>query len=151
MRVSTLLPVGRHIAGFSQACGRAFMHAWQSMLCPQPWVSHTCRQELRQRFPDKPWLDVLSKADLLEEELDEADQLMATAAAGQGKQQQQAANAVLGSHAPPSQHPVSTAVQFAAALPAALRVSSTSGVGIAELKLGMLQMLTSNKDLESVA
>ncbi len=35
------------------------------------------RQQLRARFPDKLWLDVLSKADLLEEELDAADAMYA--------------------------------------------------------------------------
>ena len=95
-----------------------------------------CREELRQRFPGKPWVDVLSKADLLEEELDEADRLLAqqrqqqAAAAGQGQAAQQQA-----AHTAPS------AVQFAVALPGALRVSSMSGAGVDALKGAMLRML----------
>ena len=34
------------------------------------------RRHLRERFPGKLWLDVLSKQDLLEEELDAADELL---------------------------------------------------------------------------
>lgn len=40
-----------------------------------------CRQHLRARFPGKLWLDILSKADLLEEEFDEADSFLAAASA----------------------------------------------------------------------
>lgn len=103
-----------------------------------------CREELRQRFPGKPWVDVLSKADLLEEELDAADQLLGAAgAAGTHTQQQQQVQQQQQGQQPASQQqpPVSDAVQFAAALPAALRVSSTSGEGVDALKLAMLQML----------
>ena len=94
------------------------------------------REELRQRFPSKPWLDVLSKADLLEEELDEADRQLrgeaapaVGAAAGAAAEEEQPTAVAVG------------AVQFAAALPDALRVSSTSGTGIEDLKLAMLQMI----------
>lgn len=38
------------------------------------------RRSLRERFPGKLWLDVLSKADLLEEEFDAADDLDAAEA-----------------------------------------------------------------------
>ena len=98
-----------------------------------------CREELRQRFAGKPWVDVLSKADLLEEELDAADQLLAAAGAAgaPGQQQQQQGQ----QPASQQQPPVCDAVQFAAALPAALRVSSMSGEGVDALKLAMLQML----------
>lgn len=41
-------------------------------------VAEVCRQHLRERFPTKLWLDVLSKADLLEEEFDAADVLAAS-------------------------------------------------------------------------
>eukprot|EP00889_Picochlorum_renovo_P007515 jgi/Picre1/34545/NNA_002013.t1 len=35
------------------------------------------REELLERFPEKQWIDVFSKADILEEELDRADELLA--------------------------------------------------------------------------
>ena len=155
---------------------------------PNPHASPVLarREELKARFPDKPWVDVLSKADLLEEELFEADELLRRSAqqqqqqqqgapqAGGGQQEQQdqkgvaqkqhtaasskyqqqeqvgndeqqgqpaaAAPRHAGQHAA-QQHRVTTAAAFAAALPAALRVSSTSGEGIDSLKLSMLAML----------
>lgn len=162
-----------------------------------------CREELKRRFPTKPWVDVLSKADLLEEEFDEADTVLAAGGLGAGPQpaperapaspevgqqqeprgmqgqghgegeeelaaeqqqrhtlqpaaaQQQVAAAAADARAahqqaaqPPAhqqqlQQPqrLGSAVQFAAALPHALRVSSTSGDGVDELKLAMLAML----------
>ena len=53
--------------------------------------------DLRRRFAGKPWLDVFSKADLLEEEFDAADELLA---AGCGP----AAPAVAGSRKTPYSH-----------------------------------------------
>ncbi len=103
-----------------------------------------CREELKQRFPGKPWVDVLSKADLLQAEFDAADRLAEAArAAGQQQAQQQEQEQQPQPPSPPQQQQpsVSNAVQFAAALPAALRVSSTSGEGVDALKVAMLQML----------
>ena len=104
-------------------------------LCACPTLPR-CRDELQRRFPTKPWVDVLSKADLLEEEFDEADRQRAQQA--QHTQQEGATSAALHHQ---QQQEVGSAVQFAAALPGALRVSSTSGAGIDELKVAMLQML----------
>ena len=69
---------------------------------------------------------------MLEEELDEADRQLREEAASAG-----------GAAAVADQLTASAvgAVQFAAALPDALRVSSTSGTGIEELKVAMLQMI----------
>jgi hypothetical protein len=98
-----------------------------------------CRDELKRRFPTKPWVDVLSKADLLEEEFDEADRQQAQHAQQDGVVQQEGASTA---QQQSQQHQeVRSAVQFAAVLPGALRVSSTSGAGIDELKGAMLQML----------
>lgn len=120
------------VADLTGQCGTSVADQWR------------IREELRQRFPGKPWVDVLSKADLLEEELDAADQLLGAAgAAGTHTQQQQQVQQQQQGQQPASQQqpPVSDALQFAAALPAALRVSSTSGEGVDALKLAMLQML----------
>lgn len=90
-------------------------------------------------------MDVLSKADLLEEEFDEADRLRAEQRQQQQAAQQQGGEASQGSAAGAEQsmhtQQVSSAAQFAAALPGALRVSSTSGEGVEELKGAMLRML----------
>ena len=103
--------------------GTAHRHESWRCCCVPP----SCRRdELRQRFPGKPWVDVLSKADLLQEEFDAADGLLEAASQQQHERQQVA---------------VGDAVQFAAALPTALRVSSSSGEGVDALKLAMLQML----------
>lgn len=93
-------------------------------------ASRCGREELQQRFPAKPWVDVLSKADLLGDEFDAADQVLQ--AAGPASQQQ---------HEQQPRLAVGNAVQFAAALPAALRVSSTSGEGLDALKGAMLKVL----------
>jgi hypothetical protein len=82
------------------------------------------RDELKRRFPDKPWLDVLSKADLLEEELEAADQQIAT-----------------GSSAAAGRRPVADAVDFAAALPDAVRASSLTQHGIPQLQQAVMSML----------
>lgn len=130
-------PVATAIATEPRQVAAAQRGAAPLPYCPPP-TTHcllACREELRQRFPGKPWVDVLSKADLLEEELDEADRLLA-------QQQQQAAAAGQG-QAPQQQQPhtAPSAVQFAAALPGALRVSSMSGAGVGALKGAMLRML----------
>lgn len=101
------------------------------------------REELRRRFPGMPWVDVLSKADLLGEEFAAADWQaeQASEAASQQQQQEEEAEQRQAEQQPHSQQLEADAVQFAAALPAALRVSSTSGEGVDALKLAMLRML----------
>lgn len=79
------------------------------------------RSDLKKKFPTKPWLDVFSKADLLEEEFDEVDERVGR---GEGEVGE-----------------VTDAIQFASALPTALRISSLTGYGIEELKSSMLEML----------
>jgi GTPase Era involved in 16S rRNA processing len=82
------------------------------------------RAELRARFPGKAWVDVLSKADLLQPVFEEADALAA------------------GGRRFPAQTGVGpSAAEYASALPAAVRVSSISGDGIPALKDSMLAML----------
>lgn len=76
------------------------------------------RQELKARFPSKPWLDVCSKADLLEAEFEEADERVA----GLGTPP-----------APPLQ--LDSAVEWAVHVPGALRVSATTEQGLDTLKL----------------
>ena len=130
------------VADLTGECGTSVASQWRIRWGAKRWVCRRrwrrrgsqptppldCgREELRARFPGKPWVDVLSKADLLEEEFDEADRL-----AGEQCGAADAAQAQRG---------VSTAVQFAGALPRALRVSSTSGAGVDELKVAMLAML----------
>ena len=156
----------------------------QSALCHN-------RRSLRERFPGKLWLDVLSKADLLEEEFDAASDVDPAAALQAAEQAagpdapapsgstsasssassngseaeagssswtmagagQDGNNASLpaGGAAPmvpgrtevwggsgasrSSSNDISNAVQMAAALPHALRVSATSGFGMKDLKV----------------
>ncbi|KAL4425825.1 hypothetical protein ABPG75_009841 [Micractinium tetrahymenae] len=134
------------VADLTGECGTTVANQW------------AIREELKQRFLSKPWVDVLSKADLLEEEFDEADRLLASNDPIQQQRAQPPAEqgAAPISHvagrladatgcdtiaAHQSQRQVSSAVQFAAVLPHALRVSSTSGAGVEQLKLAMLAML----------
>ncbi|RMZ54028.1 hypothetical protein APUTEX25_002605 [Auxenochlorella protothecoides] len=77
------------------------------------------RQELKARFPNKPWLDVCSKADLLEAEFRVAD----AHRAGQGTTQ------------PPEA--LTTAVEWAVHVPEALRVSATTEQGLDGLKVSL--------------
>lgn len=115
------------VADLTAQCGTSLADQWK------------IREELRARFPTKPWLDVLSKADLLEEEIDEANDLMA---ARQAQQEGSSAGAVEPCFAPDAQPNVAAdAIQFVAALPGALRVSSLTGSGVDELKAAMLCML----------
>ncbi|KAK9816846.1 hypothetical protein WJX72_006009 [[Myrmecia] bisecta] len=53
------------VADLTGECGTNVAHQWR------------IRAYLKARFPDKPWIDVLSKADMLEEEFDAANQLTA--------------------------------------------------------------------------
>ena len=112
---------------------------------------HECRADLRAKFPDKPWLDVLSKADMLEEEFDAADERHAAqhaaaaggsdgSGSGDGSREGEggAAAAAAGEPAPAG---AASAVEFAAALPGALRVSSLTGAGVEDLKARMLALL----------
>ena len=109
------------------------------------------RKELRERFPGKPWLDVFSKTDLLEEEFDAADDrnnlnasrndtsssngISSTGEENRGNSAAMASEDVV----------VVTAIDYAAAVPSALRVSSLTGAGIDELKNAMLRMLEENE------
>jgi nucleolar GTP-binding protein len=106
------------VADLTGECGTSVADQWR------------IRADLRARFAGKPWLDVLSKADLLEEEFDAADEAAGGAAAGEP---------VFSGEAGPNV--VAHSVAFAAAVPSALRVSSLSGGGIDGLKAGMLRML----------
>ncbi len=86
------------------------------------------REELLERFPEKQWIDVFSKADILEEELDRADELLAA-----NTSIQQDINDRLGSGP-------FTAVDMACLLPDAARVSSITGDGTDSLKERMMAM-----------
>ena len=145
------------------------------------------RRSLRERFPGKLWLDVLSKADLLEEEFDAAADVDPAAALQAAEQAAgpdapapttSSSSSLNGSEAAASgssaavagagqngssgslpaggavstaagrtevwggagasrssSNDISNAVQMAAALPHALRVSATSGFGMEDLKV----------------
>jgi nucleolar GTP-binding protein len=109
------------VADLTGACGTPVAKQW------------AIRDELRARFPGKPWLDVLSKADLLEEEFDEADALAAVAGGAAGAPAFGRGKSAGGADA--------DAVAFAAAAHGALRVSSLTGGGIEGLKDAMLACL----------
>lgn len=108
-------------------------------LCSRVFL-HTYRQELRARFLDKPWLDVLSKGDLLQEQFQQADD--AASASPQ---------AILSSG---HDTDVSTAVEWALAVPDALRVSSLTGEGVEELRAALEAMAldwTMRQEVEEAA
>ncbi|KAL4528330.1 hypothetical protein Ndes2437B_g00425 [Nannochloris sp. 'desiccata'] len=107
------------VADLTGECGTSVADQW------------AIRTELRERFEGKPWLDVLSKADLLEEEFDEADDInSAKINSNITRESTSGVNIV-----------VHDAIDFAAAVPAAQRVSSLTGNGIDLLKESMLNML----------
>lgn len=104
------------VADLTEECGTSIADQW------------LIRQELKQRFPDKPWIDVLSKADLLEDVWQ------------QTKQQQQQSEGCIGQQ---STVEVQTAVEFAAALPWAVRVSSVTEDGFGRLQEDLVVLLKS--------
>jgi nucleolar GTP-binding protein len=118
------------------------------------------REELRARFPHKSWVDVLSKADMLGAAFAEADwqirhQEQPVQRDAQPEQlpaqESQVAGGLAAAEASIKYGPTHQryqrqqdeldAVRFAAALPGAVRVSSTHGEGIGTLKQAMLRML----------
>ena len=117
-----------------------------------------CR-EVRRRFPDKPWLDVFSKADMLGALFDAADSAAAAAAAAAasppahaqpppGPSAATASEAAGGDEAegvvaPPPQPPLKP-VELAMRLPHALRISSVTHEGIPQLQLNIIQVLRAN-------
>ena len=111
-------------------CGTTVAHQW------------LIRQELRTRFPAKPWLDVMSKADLLVPVFAQADEQ-------QGGSERddpfgleaESSKAVLDYGDTGLSGHESGAVQVAAALPEALRVSSVTSTGLQQLKTAMLDLL----------
>lgn len=127
------------VADLTEECGTSVLEQW------------LIRQELKQRFPGKPWVDVLSKADLLED----VWQAAAAAAGAAGLQPQ------------PDQQPdqqqqvqagqeeavaeVQDAVQFAAALPHAVRVSSVTEAGFRQLQEELVALLKSPAALAQLA
>lgn len=100
------------VADLTEECGTSVREQW------------AIREELRRRYPDKPWLDALSKADLLGDVWSRAD---AAAAAGGG--------GVPGD--------VQDAEDFARALPNAVRVSSLTQQGLQKLQTQLLEVLSS--------
>ncbi|GAB4823843.1 hypothetical protein N2152v2_010889 [Parachlorella kessleri] len=94
------------VADLTGECGTTLADQWR------------IRHDLRERFPDKPWIDVLSKADMLEEEFDAADEL----AAQQGQHPAQPQHA--GSHTAPPADPV--AAQAAPSLAQSVAGTSSS-------------------------
>ena len=97
------------VVDLTEECGTTVKDQW------------SIRKELKAKFPSKPWLDVFSKCDLLEEELDAADQRLSQ-----------------GEEAGPSGE---DAIRYAMAFKDALRISSLTGEGIDELKTSMMDML----------
>ncbi|KAI8107857.1 hypothetical protein M9435_002884 [Picochlorum sp. BPE23] len=86
------------------------------------------REELLERFPEKQWIDVFSKADILEEELDRADELLAARTPIQSDIDGRLCSGSL------------TAVDMACLIPHAARVSSITGDGTDSLKERMIAM-----------
>lgn len=105
------------VADLTGECGTSVADQW------------AIRRDLRERFQGKPWLDVLSKADLLEEELDAADDRNN---AKSNNMSESTSEIYIEIH---------DAIDFAAAVPTAQRVSSLTGDGIEILKESMLNML----------
>jgi nucleolar GTP-binding protein len=113
------------VADLTEECGTSVADQW------------AIRCELRARFPAKPWVDVLSKADLLQDVWRQAEAL----------QQQQAADAA--GCAGPAE--VQSAAGFAAALPAAVRVSSLTEEGLVHLQQRIAAMLQTQAAVQQLA
>lgn len=107
------------VADLTEGCGTSVADQW------------AIRAELKARFPHKPWVDVLSKADLLQDVWSSVEQ--------QPGQQQ-----------PEQLLEVQTAVEFAAALPAAVRVSSLTEVGLPQLQESIVLTLRSRAAQEQL-
>lgn len=114
------------VSDLTAECGTSVANQW------------AIRKELLERFPGKPWIDVFSKADLLEEELDEADDIIRSRISSSSTDG-------TASISTSGTAEVATAVDFAAAVPGALRVSSLTGGGVDNLKESMLRMLAEYK------
>lgn len=87
------------------------------------------REELLQRFPTKPWVDVFSKADVLQEQLSRADVLL----------QEGASESILREVVEHGRD--LEAAELACLIPQASRVSSLTGDGIDDLKEHMIAMM----------
>lgn len=117
------------VADLTEECGTSVADQW------------LIRQELKQRFPSKPWVDVLSKADLLQVVWQEVKQQQQ-----QGQQQEQQHHS---SHrdsscsSSSSDGIVQHAVQYAAALQQAVRVSSVTEQGLQQLQQQLVELLQS--------
>lgn len=117
------------VADLTEECGTGVAEQW------------LIRQELKARFPHKPWVDVLSKSDLLEYVWQEA-----AAVQQQGHQQQEQGQGDGG-----GRHEVQTAVQFAAALPEAIKVSSLTEEGLSQLQEELVVLLKSEVAVAQLA
>lgn len=113
-----------------------------------PQQHPTPRSELRGAFPTKPWTDVLSKADLLEEEFDAADSLAQQPTPPTHDGAEGALGVFRG--APGTVEAMAGAVQVAAMLPDAVRVSSMRGDGLDELQACILDMCEAAKEEAAV-
>lgn len=110
------------VADLTGECGTTVTDQW------------AIRAELKRRFPTKPWIDVLSKADMLGSEFKLADERLVKDAMN-GNRQEEVVDVVR------------SAVDFASSVPDAVRVSSLTGEGIDLLKDTMMRML-SDHDME---
>jgi nucleolar GTP-binding protein len=145
------------VADLTEECGTSVSEQW------------LIRQELKQRFPDKPWVDVLSKADLLEGVWQAAAAAGAAGVAGiqpqqpdqpqqsqqqpgqQQLDQQQQQRTGQEEEAVELELDVQDAVQFAAALPRAVRVSSVTEAGFRQLLEELVLLLKSPAALAQLA
>lgn len=126
------------VADLTEECGTSVSEQW------------LIRQELKQRFPDKPWVDVLSKADLLEDVWQAAGAAAAGTAGIQPDQQQLDQQQRTGQQEEVVVE-VQDAVQFAAALPHAVRVSSVTEAGFRQLQEELVSLLKSPAALAQLA
>jgi len=104
------------VVDLTEQCGTTAANQWK------------IRCELRRRFSDKPWVDVISKTDLLTELLAEADAMPPLEAAA-------------GADAVAVDALVGSPLELARALPGAQRVSSVTGGGIEALQDSVLAMV----------
>jgi hypothetical protein len=122
------------VADLTEECGTSVADQW------------AIRRELRARFPAKPWIDVLSKADLLQEVWQEVQQQQqqqhSEVGSSSGSSSSSGENG--GKSAAAADDDVQDAVQFAAALADAVRVSSVTEQGLGQLQEGLVHMLHSD-------
>lgn len=102
------------------------------------WV---IREEVRARFPGKPWIDVFSKEDMLHTVLKTPSEPDVSISAAQAEENNGKRDYGVQEASQPEDTGVRTAPEMVARLPGALRVSSLTHNGLSQLQQSIVDML----------